>query len=1261
MPRLRISDPELAKRIADVFASGQLTKATVGLGNADNTSDANKPISSAAQSALNAKVNSTRTVNGQALSTDVTLIKSMLAGSFAALSGSQTLPAWETVYIVSATAGVATITLPSSLVIGQYLCVLKADASSNAVNIVPSAGKFLNGGVGGFSLTAQWNGVLISNDGASDSYTVTQPGGGGSGTGFTVVGIGTTSPAASLDIETWQRTAAPTLLPNNGPVLFACDEFGYPAYLAVAGLNNVSCLAPFVARIDGVDYTSNSNLAATLALERVGSVGASQSAYLFVDSSMSTLNVNNVAPTILSKYYLPGAFYLSFERGLWNPNASCLWVGINGDPTFSTTTVKFGSKSLSLAANAGIQSVNSDTVPSDESGMRPLLANALDWMMDYWIYPTGSFTTGATLFQFNSITGAEGIRIKAAAGNTITMDLPSSLAISGVIVPNSWNYIGVRSGPNAGNVVNLNGTITTGAYSQVYNSTGFQSGQLINVFTAPGVACFIDEIICTPFFRAWQSATAFDVSTISLPVAPCASLFQNASLTDAYGMQWFASNYALGPTFNGKQTLALTGLNHYYCPAFPTYINRTSGWTIEMWANITGAPGTNAALLDLRGNYPFGYKLVVTATSLTNLQIRTWAGNTNSPVINGTNVTIVSSAWNHLAITFSTISGYNIFVNGVSVATNSSTLRVNFGPHVYIGGRGWWGTGVPTIVASIGEFRVSPFVVYTGNFTPGALSVICERDVFDTTTQTYLREPTMTPVAVSYIGAVCNRLGDKSLNLRHFARPLSLDPSIKSNNWRMLRDNAHISPKRSWSFPVNRNSCSGLCLALLRGDGKIAVVGNGDTNGLFGVSSASGAWNEYLIARGFPTTTQITKIALGNYSILALDSLNNVWVVGRNGTGQLGIGSTSAQTGKFVLSYSGTNVTDLTIGTGYDGSIDKANSYILDNGNIYACGYNANGQLGVGDTINKTVWTLVPRVGGLAWLGMYATINSLHAWNSTGLYACGYNGQGNLGIGSISASVSSLAPCVCADTSLQITDVKKVLGALNTDATTTWGTVALTNSGDLFVCGTIGTNWLMGSAGQFLATPNKFFSGPIREQVQDVVVCGGLSEFSMMILTVDQDLLYWGSNTCGFNSNPSVGPAYNWERVSGGGAEVISSVAQIYGNANSYRSGFAVRTHDGRVYLAGTRNYDQNSLGGPAPYSSAITTVQEIVLPEPVKDVYFNGVTNISVPGLTPTLWCYTLLQTESGRIWCAGAQIIGHPTYNIAVQDFKELELPTK
>ena len=53
-----------------------LSKSTLGLENVDNTSDANKPISTATQAALDGKVPTTRKVNNKALSSDISLGKS---------------------------------------------------------------------------------------------------------------------------------------------------------------------------------------------------------------------------------------------------------------------------------------------------------------------------------------------------------------------------------------------------------------------------------------------------------------------------------------------------------------------------------------------------------------------------------------------------------------------------------------------------------------------------------------------------------------------------------------------------------------------------------------------------------------------------------------------------------------------------------------------------------------------------------------------------------------------------------------------------------------------------------------------------------------------------------------------------------------------------------------------------------------------------------------------------------------------------------
>lgn len=66
-------DSKIDTHIADKSNPHEVTKTQVGLGNVDNTSDLNKPISTATQTALDGKVPTSRTINSKALTSDITL------------------------------------------------------------------------------------------------------------------------------------------------------------------------------------------------------------------------------------------------------------------------------------------------------------------------------------------------------------------------------------------------------------------------------------------------------------------------------------------------------------------------------------------------------------------------------------------------------------------------------------------------------------------------------------------------------------------------------------------------------------------------------------------------------------------------------------------------------------------------------------------------------------------------------------------------------------------------------------------------------------------------------------------------------------------------------------------------------------------------------------------------------------------------------------------------------------------------------------
>lgn len=71
-----ILQDNIDNHITDKNNPHEVTKEQIGLGNVDNTSDLNKPISTATQNALNTKVSNTREINGYPLSSDITLTAS---------------------------------------------------------------------------------------------------------------------------------------------------------------------------------------------------------------------------------------------------------------------------------------------------------------------------------------------------------------------------------------------------------------------------------------------------------------------------------------------------------------------------------------------------------------------------------------------------------------------------------------------------------------------------------------------------------------------------------------------------------------------------------------------------------------------------------------------------------------------------------------------------------------------------------------------------------------------------------------------------------------------------------------------------------------------------------------------------------------------------------------------------------------------------------------------------------------------------------
>lgn len=156
----------------------------------------------------------------------------------------------------------------------------------------------------------------------------------------------------------------------------------------------------------------------------------------------------------------------------------------------------------------------------------------------------------------------------------------------------------------------------------------------------------------------------------------------------------------------------------------------------------------------------------------------------------------------------------------------------------------------------------------------------------------------------------------------------------------------------------------------------------------------------------------------GDYvgSAFVIDKSNNLWAWGSNAAGQLGFANAvgkpaTGNSGNWFWSPSAVNVGGVTnkvksvVSTGY--TTNGSTYAILTGGELYATGFNNNGQLGLGNTTNYAAFTRVTNVSADA---IYTSSRGYATYivRNGALSAAGDNTSGNLGNGKTGAAVNNL-------------------------------------------------------------------------------------------------------------------------------------------------------------------------------------------------------------------------------------------------------------
>ena len=179
-----------------------------------------------------------------------------------------------------------------------------------------------------------------------------------------------------------------------------------------------------------------------------------------------------------------------------------------------------------------------------------------------------------------------------------------------------------------------------------------------------------------------------------------------------------------------------------------------------------------------------------------------------------------------------------------------------------------------------------------------------------------------------------------------------------------------------------------------------------------------------------------------------------VYACGTNAQGQLGQGDVVNRSVftriEFFVSNSITVDKVFAAGSRYDAN--HASAFFLNAaGNVWACGYNGVGQLGVGDLVNRT--TPTPISGSISGVAEVVTVAANNAstylrTNAGALYACGNNAQGQLGLGDLVNRSSFVSV-----TSFGTVATLKATARDTTVATAMGYVLALLTNGDVYACG----------------------------------------------------------------------------------------------------------------------------------------------------------------------------------------------------------------
>ena len=244
------------------------------------------------------------------------------------------------------------------------------------------------------------------------------------------------------------------------------------------------------------------------------------------------------------------------------------------------------------------------------------------------------------------------------------------------------------------------------------------------------------------------------------------------------------------------------------------------------------------------------------------------------------------------------------------------------------------------------------------------------------------------------------------------------------------------------SIPIQVSSLNGITATaggldhslFLKNDGTVWACGS-NSDGQLGDGTTADKHTPVQVS----SLSGITAIAAGQYYSLFLRNDGTVWACGYNSNGQLGDGTTINQSSPVKVSAP-SGITAISTG-------ESHSLFLRNDGTVWACGVNQFGQLGIGTTLEKHTPVQVNSLTAPCVAIAAGENHSLFLKNDSTVWACGSNSQGQLGDGTT------------ADKSTPVQD-SSLIGIISIGGGGHEHSLFLKNDGTVWACGINGQGQL---------------------------------------------------------------------------------------------------------------------------------------------------------------------------------------------------------